>query len=290
MLERLGYRVDVVANGSEAVEAVSRVPYDAVLMDCLMPEMDGYEATRAIRAREAEAGEAETEEAEGRERKTFSTSRFLAHLPIIAMTANAMQGDREICLNAGMDDFVSKPIKPEALEAALERWVSIRETETSEASVGDHEIGATHDEIQNATDERPAISAPRRVSSDDPQDLLLDTATLDGLRELSGDDPSFLIEVIQQFLLDGPDHMAAIQQAVADANADALMKAAHGFKGSCRNMGALPLGELCLGLEEKGRAGEPAKLEDVFAQLEHEFSRVRNALQAELSSLSVTSH
>jgi len=78
---------------------------------------------------------------------------------------------------------------------------------------------------------------------------------LNGLKELSGDDPSFLVEVIQQFLEDGPEHVSAIRQAVVDGDADALMKAAHGFKGSCRNMGALPLGELCCTLEEKGRGG-----------------------------------
>ncbi len=109
-------------------------------------------------------------------------------------------------------------------------------------------------------------------------------ATLDGLKELGGDDPSFLIEVIQQFLQDGPVHVASIQHAVVDGDADALMKAAHSFKGSCRNMGARPLGELCFTLEEKGRAGEARMLEDVLTEIEHEYSRVQTALEAELAS------
>lgn len=103
LLEKLGYRADVAANGQEAVEAVKRVPYTGVFMDCQMPEMDGFEATHIIRQQEIAAP--------GRRR-----------MPIIAMTANAIQGDRERCLAAGMDDYLTKPITPEALRAALDRW------------------------------------------------------------------------------------------------------------------------------------------------------------------------
>src|SRR5207302_6517433 len=103
-LDKLGYRTDVVANGLEAVEAVSRVRYALVLMDCQMPEMDGLDATGMIRKREGE-----------------QASR---RLPIIAMTANAMQGDREKCLDAGMDDYLAKPVKLEHLKATLAGWIS----------------------------------------------------------------------------------------------------------------------------------------------------------------------
>ncbi|RMH03518.1 MAG: response regulator [Nitrospirae bacterium] len=100
MLEKLGCRTDVAANGKEAVEALERLPYDLVLMDCMMPEMDGFAATREIRA------------------------RIPAHIPIIALTANAMEGDREKCLAEGMDDYLSKPVKFEDLQAMLTRWLT----------------------------------------------------------------------------------------------------------------------------------------------------------------------
>jgi CheY-like chemotaxis protein len=100
MVERLGYRADIAGNGQEAVRVLGHLDYDAVLMDCQMPEMDGYEATRQIRRLQQDR-----------------------HTPIIAMTASAMTGDRERCLAAGMDDYISKPIKLHVVAAVLERWL-----------------------------------------------------------------------------------------------------------------------------------------------------------------------
>jgi signal transduction histidine kinase/AmiR/NasT family two-component response regulator len=119
MLEKLGYCADVAANGREALAALDRTPYCLVLMDCQMPEMDGFETTRAIRAKESTVNEA------GRAGHVSSPSPQCPppHLPIVALTANAMNGDRERCLEAGMDDYVSKPINLAQLKTAIERWV-----------------------------------------------------------------------------------------------------------------------------------------------------------------------
>jgi CheY-like chemotaxis protein len=115
MLESLGCRVEVARTGREALEALSRAPdYDLVFMDCQMPEMDGYEATRLIRKTEANRCPPPPESGSG-----------VTHLPIIALTAHALEGDREKCLAAGMDDYLSKPFSLEQLTAILDRWLSL---------------------------------------------------------------------------------------------------------------------------------------------------------------------
>jgi CheY-like chemotaxis protein len=103
LLENLGYKADVAASGLEAIDAVSRLPYDMVLMDCHMPDLDGFEATRRIRELE-------------------KVGRLNKHIPIIALTANVMQKDRELCVAAGMDDYISKPVNVDQLSSILAKW------------------------------------------------------------------------------------------------------------------------------------------------------------------------
>ena len=120
LIERLGYRTDVAANGQEAVKACSTNPYSLVFMDCHMPVMDGYDATKKIR--EMESVKREAKEKDSPDPLPLTPDGTL-HVPIIAMTANALPGDREKCLQAGMDDYLPKPIRPDGLAQILEKWL-----------------------------------------------------------------------------------------------------------------------------------------------------------------------
>jgi CheY-like chemotaxis protein len=219
-LRGLGYTVDAVANGFEAFQAVARAPYDIVLMDCHMPELDGYEATAAIRQREGP----------GR------------HTWIIAMTANAMADDREQCLAAGMDDYVSKPVRLADLEAALER--------------ARRSVTAT-----GAIDPR-SIEALRALPDDDGQSLLR----------------SLLVKFIQ----DAPAAIVALRVAVDQGDPRAIARLAHGLKGSGGHFGAHRLAELCGEMERAGKAGKLDDLPNLLTQTNAELQRVLTALTREL--------
>jgi two-component system, sensor histidine kinase and response regulator len=234
-LEKIGCEANVVANGLEALEALSRIRYAAVLMDVQMPEMDGYEATTEIRRREG-------------------TSR---HTPIIAMTANAMQGDREKALEAGMDDYVPKPVKPKELEAALKRWV-LRPEEAATVSEMGSDPGAHEDEP-------------------------IDRSVLAGLRELQQKDkPEIVAELAEIFLKDVPTQLAEIREALEANNASAVKRVAHTLKGSSASLGARLMPPICEELEALGQSGDLVRAPDLLTRLEAEFGHVRDALTTEL--------
>jgi two-component system, sensor histidine kinase and response regulator len=246
MLERLGYRADVAADGLEAVEALSRIPYGAVLMDVQMPEMDGYEATAEIRRRERADPEAR-------------------HTPIIAMTANAMQGDREQALEAGMDDYVPKPVKAEKLEAVLERWISqqaFSKPDTS-ATMADADTAALNEEA-----------------------TVLDESVLADLRELQEEgEPDILEELIELYLEDAPSQIAALGEAVEAGEAQTVERIAHTLKGSSGNMGATRMTAVCSELEDVGASSVLYKAPELLKQLEEEFGRVRATLKAKIEKI-----
>jgi two-component system, sensor histidine kinase and response regulator len=229
ILEKLGCRVDVADNGAEAVAACERTAYVAVFMDGQMPLLDGFEATARIR--EQEAGRART--------------------PIIAMTASAMQGDRERCLAAGMDDYVSKPISPEAMEAVLRRVIAPSAPE-------------------------PAAGLEPGGERESPVDAAV-LATLWGIDS----DGTLLGEVIDTFLRIAPLRLASLGKAVIKKDATALERAAHSFLGSCANIGAKSLANVCARLEHQGRAGNLEGAGLLVAQLESGLTRVRAALLKE---------
>lgn len=234
LLEKLGCRVDVAADGSEAVKMLEIRSYDLVFMDCQMPEMDGYQATAEIRKRH------------GVKRDT----------PIIAMTAHAMQGDRDRCLAAGMDDYITKPLRSEALAAVLEQWT----------------VGSG--EPPEAVDSAPG---PAVVS-----DVPIDAAALAALRDAQEEgEQDFATELIDQFLREAPGQLDALREAVKQGDAQILAREAHRLKGGCSIFGARPMAALCGNLEARGRAGSVEGADAILAQLEGEFSRVRRSLESE---------
>jgi len=229
LLEKLGYRVEVADNGEEAVEACRRSRYDAVLMDGQMPVLDGFEATRRIRELEGEG----------------------PRIPIIAMTASAMKGDRERCLEAGMDDYVSKPVTPEALGAALARWVRAPATEPGETLPG-----------------------PETAASGEG----LDEAIVESLMSVD-EDGTLIEEVVATFLKLAPVRLAELRKA-SRGRAEALERAAHSFLGSCANVGCRNMADLCAKLETLGRSGSTDGAAELVRALEAGLEKARPLLEA----------
>ncbi|ASC69600.1 hypothetical protein XM38_005270 [Halomicronema hongdechloris C2206] len=227
-LGKLGYRADVAANGLEVLEALHRQPYDVVLMDVQMPEMDGLEASRRI-CREWPSGQ--------RPR-------------LIAMTANAMQGDRQACLSAGMDDYLSKPIKLASLVQALQQCQPCCQSPCPEPSPKSAELPAIDEQI------------------------------LQELQASLGDDGAVLVgELVDCYLEESPKLLQAMAAAVHQQDSAALRQAAHTLKSSSADQGAMILAELCRELEELGRSGVLAGTAVTVTQVEVEYERVKAALQ-----------
>ncbi len=235
LLTKMGYRPDVAGNGLEAIQALDRQPYDVVLMDVQMPEMDGLEATRRICQRWPRAA------------RPF----------IIAMTADAMQGDREKCLNAGMDDYVTKPVQVVALVEALKRARPLAATNGAGASLPDAADG-------------------------DSLDALLDAATLADIRAIVGDDgEDGLAGLINCFLDDAPRLLNAMRDALDTNDAGALQAAAHTMKSTTSLFGATALAALCEALEQRSAAslmdGARARVDDIheaYADVERAMHRL----------------
>jgi signal transduction histidine kinase/CheY-like chemotaxis protein/HPt (histidine-containing phosphotransfer) domain-containing protein len=219
-LQKLGYRCDAVANGREAIEALGRIPYDLVFMDCQMPEMDGYEATAEIRRTETEPN----------------------HTPIVAMTAHALEGDREKCIAAGMDDYITKPVKPEALQSVLTRFLS---------------------EVPNEEGKVKSIPA-------DP--LPVD---MERLREALGDDPQDFSDTLNLYLEDMSKNLERLDQAVQSGNREEIESISHNCAGASANCGMVAVVKSLGELEAAGRDGQLANAPSALCQAKHGFQRIQ---------------
>jgi len=241
-LQELGCTVTLAGDGEQAVALARRESFDLVLMDCMMPRLDGYAATGAIR--DVEAAES------GRRR-----------LPIIALTASALQGERERCLKAGMDDFLTKPLALGDLRAMVLRWAPAHRTP---AVVPDGPAAG------------PVIAEPQGADSGS---ATLDTAALDRLRMVGGDGKSLLCKLIGVFVSDTPDRLAALATAIARSDTADIRMIAHTLKSSAALLGASILSSHFAMLESAAIEGASERWPEVMADVQRECARVLAALE-----------
>jgi len=239
LVNRLGFDSCVAGNGAEALVAMARTAFDVVLMDCHMPVMDGFAATEEIRRRE----------------------RGGRRTPVVALTAGALVSDRERCLGAGMDDYVSKPIEPESLSEVLDRWVPEPVVDRAPGSAEDAPVGG--------------VQEPVRPGEDQPS---LDTSRLDGLAELQAPDGTTMLAFfVRSFNTRAGERAASIRRCVEAGDDDALAVAAHELRGSAATIGAARVAALCAELEHGGCAVLEA-YPDVVDDLDSELSTARRLL------------
>ncbi|MEO6569114.1 MAG: response regulator, partial [Opitutaceae bacterium] len=230
LLEKLGHRVDIVGNGLEALERLGKQRYNAVLMDCQMPMLDGYETTRRIRSGEVEGVD--------------------PLIPIIALTAHALLDDRLKCLQAGMSDYVSKPVRPDDLRAALNRTGLI------------------------VAPEAP-VSRPDRIGSA----AVLDDSVLAAFRGLPGrKGPELIPELVAMFQREEPTLLVECEGLFAARRAELLAEVAHKLAGSCASLGALEMSDAALALEKAASASTWESVPHLLGELRLASRRLHDAL------------
>jgi len=252
LLTLSGVSFSVAENGKEAIDALAGRSFDAVLMDCQMPVMDGYTATRVLRQREAETTGG-------------------ARVPIIAMTANAMAGDREKCLGAGMDDYLTKPLNRALLEQTLRKW--LRAGAMTQADPAGR--------VAKATPAVPVAAAPPVVLAAAPAPAsassagALDTNIIGDLVDVMGDEFPDLVRV---YLEDTPKNVALLEQAARQRSMEGIIAPSHSLKSTSANLGALRLSELAKRLEHGARTGELTEPLILVSELKREYQQVATAL------------
>jgi signal transduction histidine kinase/DNA-binding response OmpR family regulator/HPt (histidine-containing phosphotransfer) domain-containing protein len=236
ILGKLGWHVDVANNGKEALQALEKVPYDLVLMDVQMPEMDGFEATRRIRGP--------------------NSTVLNPNIPVIAMTAYAMAGDPEKCFAAGMNDYISKPIDPQALAEALDKWLAaVIDGATGKASMAD----------KNPVNPEPQTAVP--VFN-----------TKDFVRRMMGDE-GVARRVVNGFLSDLPNQIEKLKDLAAREETDAAGKQAHSIKGAANNVGGSALGSVASEIEKAGKAGDLPAILSRLPELDLQFVQLKQVVE-----------
>jgi CheY-like chemotaxis protein/HPt (histidine-containing phosphotransfer) domain-containing protein len=229
MLHKLGYQADLAANGVEALRVLRESAYGAVLMDCEMPEMDGYEATRRIR--------------------DHRTGTRRPDIPIIALTADAISGDRDKCLQAGMNDYLAKPVRSGQLAEVLEKWLN----------------PVACDEVNRAADQTPAKT-----------ELVFNQEDL--LDRLMGD-KDLARKVVTGFLNDVPQQLRTLKERLAAGDAGGAQRQAHTLKGAAAAVSAQALRRVCVEAQEASAAGDLSGVLALLPRLEEQFQLLKDTLK-----------
>jgi CheY-like chemotaxis protein/nitrogen-specific signal transduction histidine kinase len=251
LLQQMGYRGDIAANGVEALAALDRQPYDLIFMDVMMPEMGGFEATRLIRERQ---------------KLRPKYPNYKSPLVIIAMTASAMQGDREKCLAAGMDDYVAKPVRLEEVRVIVERWGTVAAQVEATTSTATTSRGSA----------APGSSKKAEPTEGAPMDM-------SRLLDFSDGDPDNLRELVTLYLTQTRDQLDQLQVAAQRGTAPEVRRLAHSCAGASATCGVRSLVQLLRELERQGFEGKLTNATELCRKADEEFQQVERFLDAYLA-------
>ena|GEM_PF-1269019 len=248
ILRKMGHQVEIANNGKEAIQALAKNKYDLVLMDIQMPEMDGYQATAEIRD---------------------PNSQVLQHnIPIIAMTAHAMEGDREKCLNAGMDDYMSKPIEANKLDEMLSLWIPKLST-----------IRNNTLKTQNTSDEKGNIEELIKNVDEPDSELASEVFDYAALSSRLIDDLELIKEVTLGFLGDMPKQIEKLKERVDTQDSDQVAAQAHKIKGATANVGGMLLSCTAEAMEKAALEGDMEKTMHLMKEVESQFSQLKGTME-----------
>jgi CheY-like chemotaxis protein len=255
LLTQMGYAPKVAGNGQEALKAIDSEPFDLIFMDVMMPEMDGLAATRQIRARQQNRAE---------------HPNYKSPLIIVAMTASAMPGDREKCLEAGMDDYLSKPVRPEDVRALVERW-------------------AEKAALDITTPGRDAAPTSLRIMINKNYPMKdIPAVDMERLKEFTEGDPANLTELVTLYVKQTSQQLDQLQAAIKTSDALGVRRLAHSCAGASATCGMKRIVPLLRDLEEQGDAGKLTTAPELFTQVVQEFELIRTTLAPHLAPKNVT--
>ncbi len=266
ILQQMGYKADMAGNGLECLTALEAQPYDIIFMDVQMPEMDGLEATQVIRQRQKDPA---------------SKGHYRSVTAIIAMTAAAMQGDRDKCLAAGMDDYLSKPVRPEDIRTALERWGKPAATPPARVASESTQSGSKPEAAPSTEPQPRKTETTMQIKLPPPVDM-------ERLLDFANGDPANLRELIELYLQQTVKQIMQLNAAVAARSGDEVRRLAHSCAGASSTCGMTVIVPLLRELERQGSEGLQSNAANLTSDVTHEFDRIRSFLLNHLNSLKET--